>query len=296
MFVVMSVAAIAFYFVYPPNYYREFGQSLVAAKLLLLERLLLPPTATISSAAAETKPLLHMWSLSVEEQFYLLFPAFIYFGLRRGGSRLASIGITVVLVSFLLSIWGGVSAPTAGFYLLPSRIWQLGIGAILAFLVARDASRREPSATDEWIALGGLVCVALAVVRFDNDTPFPSYNAALPCLGAAGILWANRGGMTRVGRALSFRPLVFVGLVSYSLYLWHWVALVFNRALHPLTPSLRFESRGVGTGRDRLRPVVSLRRAPRPTKSRPLHQPEALRGRALGQRRPHRDRGRDRPQ
>lgn len=237
LFVVMSVAAIAFYFVYPPNYYREFGQSLVAQSFFF-SNVFFFLDSDYFAAAAETKPLLHTWSLSVEEQFYLLFPAFIYFGLRRGRSWLARVGIPVVLVSFLLSIGGGYFAPTAGFYLLPTRIWQLGIGAILAFLVARNQSRREPSATDEWIALGGLVCIALAVVRFDNDTPFPSYTAALPCLGAAGIIWANRWGMTRVGTALSFQPLVFIGLVSYSLYLWHWVALVFNRALHPLPPSL----------------------------------------------------------
>jgi len=175
---------------------------------------------------AEEKPLLHLWSIAVEEQFYLFFPLILVLAARLRRTRVV-VGAIFVL-SFAFATWSVTHAPSAAFYLLPSRSWELMLGALLALKVFPGSKSRW---TRESLAAGGAALIAAAIFLYTRDTPFPGPAALLPCLGAGFIIYAADCGETRVGGALAFAPLVFVGRISYSLYLWHWPLYVFARYL-----------------------------------------------------------------
>jgi peptidoglycan/LPS O-acetylase OafA/YrhL len=175
---------------------------------------------------ADELPLLHTWSLAVEEQFYLLFPVSLFL-ISRYALRLRWIAVAAaVVVSLLISIWAIDGHETSGFYLLPSRAWELGVGALVALWALRYEA--GPSrALAEAASVLGLLLIGVAVFGFSRTTPFPGYAAALPVVGTALLIWSNTHAQTGVAKVLSLRPCVAVGLISYSLYLWHYPLLVF---------------------------------------------------------------------
>lgn len=167
--------------------------------------------------------LIHFWSLAVEEQFYLLFPLLLMFLARR---RHGSIPRTIALLaagSFVLSVAGSYTYTSATFYLLPTRAWELLMGAFLAATTLRQPAARWVSETAGWLGVSLIVC---SVFFYDLNTRFPGLAAIPPCLGAALIIFASETKPALVGRLLALKPVVFVGLISYSLYLWHWPLLV----------------------------------------------------------------------
>ena len=176
--------------------------------------------------AAAGKPLLHLWSIAVEEQFYLLFPL-VLLAFRRTSWLLGAVG-AIFAASFALGIWGVAHAPSATFYLLPARAWELMLGALLALGAIPALANR---AIAEALVVLGILLIGFAVVAFNPEMPFPGPAALIPCAGAALIIYATSFGETWTGKALSLRPVVFVGLISYSLYLWHWPVLVLTRYL-----------------------------------------------------------------
>ncbi len=200
---------------------------------------------------AEEKPLLHTWSLAVEEQFYLVVPFLLWgvFRLPRFRSRAGILALitTGLLLSFLMSVYTVSRQPRAAFYLLPTRAWELLFGSLIAFLptVSLLVSRRS---LREFIALAGLALVLTPVFFYSTQTPFPGLAALPVCLGTALLIWANGLGQTSISRALSTRPIVFLGLISYSLYLWHWPLFAFSKyaAIAPLSPGYRFGMLGLG--------------------------------------------------
>jgi len=176
--------------------------------------------------ATDYLPLLHTWSLAVEEQFYIGFPLLLMVLVRLG--RRATLGVTLALVggSLALAIWATPQMPSASFYLLPTRIWELGIGSLLALGLAPG---NVPRWARETVAAIGLAAIVLAATLYDASTSFPGLGALPPVLGAAALIWAGGQGRTLTGRLLSWRPVVFIGLLSYSLYLWHWPIMAFAR-------------------------------------------------------------------
>jgi hypothetical protein len=187
--------------------------------------------------ASTQKPLLHLWSIAVEEQFYVLFPPLLLFIGTRPERKLITVVAVLLLASLVFSIWAVAQAPVAAFYLLPSRMWELMLGALLA-LVPTPAPGRK--IVRESLALAGLALIALAAAFYQPWQPFPGVAALLPCLGAALVIRTGQE-RTVVRRLLEAKPIVFIGLISYSLYLWHWPVLVFarNAAGHELN---RFET------------------------------------------------------
>jgi peptidoglycan/LPS O-acetylase OafA/YrhL len=178
---------------------------------------------------SETNPLLHTWSLSVEEQFYVLFPL-VVFAIRQFSHRARVSAITIIaLGSFLYAAYMVYANASAAFYLVQFRAWELAVGSLLAINALPKISHR-------WIAevVGtlGMAMVCGSFVFLSRTLPFPGVAALAPCLGAAAIIYSGASHLTFVGRLLSLRPLQFVGLISYSLYLIHWPAIVFFRLFH----------------------------------------------------------------
>ena len=185
--------------------------------------------------ASEEKPLLHTWSLAVEEQYYLLFPLLVVVAWRLGPRRLAYLVLAMAVASLALSEIGARRFPVANFFLAPSRVWELFAGALCAFhLAGPDARPRSSTA----LSLAGLIMIAVAVHAYSASTLFPSTMALLPVLGTALVILFSAG--TPVGSLLSTPPLVWVGLLSYSAYLWHQPLFAFVRihgGANPSTPA-----------------------------------------------------------
>lgn len=182
---------------------------------------------------AEEKPLLHVWSLSVEEQFYLVFPLamILLWRLPARWPRLRSgpwlgpalvLGIAAV-ASFALAVWAVEAKPRAAYYLLPFRAWELLAGALAAV-----ALQNGPLRPNRWIAGLGLGLIGVAVVGLDEQSGVPGVAALLPVAGTVAVLMHARA-ECGVGRVLAWRPFVWMGLISYSLYLWHQPVLAFAR-------------------------------------------------------------------
>ena len=193
-----------------------------AASALSLANMRFIGSVDYFAATTSPSPFLHFWSLSVEEQFYLVWPALIVLLTWRGGSsrRLIAALLIGVVASFALSIWLTDTSPARAFYLLPTRVWQLGVGGLLALVGVMGTSRGAGA-----LAWAGLAAVAVAGVALTAEMPYPGLAALLPTAGAVALLY---GGAAPSGpvRLLAAAPLRFLGKISYSLYLWHWPLLV----------------------------------------------------------------------
>ena len=188
------------------------------------------------SGPADEMPLLHTWSLAVEEQFYVLMPLFLltYWKLSKGISRrllIAALSL-LLLVSLLCSVYAVNQSPTAAFYLLPSRAWEMLLGSLVALL----PGLRIGIKLRELVSWGGILMILGAYLFFQKTTTFPGVAALLPCLGTAFFIkstqtQSDNEPICSVAKFLSCKPLVFIGLVSYSLYLWHWPVFAFAQNL-----------------------------------------------------------------
>jgi peptidoglycan/LPS O-acetylase OafA/YrhL len=193
------------------------------------------------STSAEFRPLLHTWSLAVEEQFYFVFPAILITALRFAK---ASTGLILLVLgggSFALSIWASVYKPAFAFFLLPTRVWEFALGAIVALVVL---SKHYPTLKAkrfvcEVASVIGLAALLYSALFFKKTYFYPGYWAVLPVLGTALLLIFSTQ-QTLVGKVLSTRPLVIIGLISYSAYLWHQPLFAFFRLreLEPLSLGL----------------------------------------------------------
>jgi peptidoglycan/LPS O-acetylase OafA/YrhL len=176
--------------------------------------------------AAISKPLIHTWSLAVEEQFYLIWPVFLVVGNRFCRRHLLSITALVSVLSLAASAVGAREFPNATFYLPLTRFWELSAGGLLALGIVPGALR---PVIRNVLAAAGLALIVLSVLLIDPKMPFPGFLALPPCMGAFLVLLAGRDGDTAIGRFLSLRPIAFIGTISYSLYLWSWPITVFQR-------------------------------------------------------------------
>jgi hypothetical protein len=173
------------------------------------------------------KPLLHTWSLAVEEQYYLLFPILLL-AIWSWGRRWILVTLTMVaVISLAAAQWTSTEDPSFAFFLLPTRAWELLIGALIALYCDRNRVHTNPW-TSQALSAAGLLLILYAVFVYDKDTPFPSLYALLPTIGVGLIiLFGNPSTVT--GRILGNKWLVGIGLISYSAYLWHQPIFVFAR-------------------------------------------------------------------
>ena len=221
---VLAATSVMSFFFLMPSELKDYSRSLLATLASISNFFFWSQTGYFKPQAL-TMPLLHTWSLAVEEQFYIIFPAFL--GLLHRYARRWVLHILLILgaASFLLSARQAFVDPSTAFYWPSSRAWELMCGSVLVF-------GGLPGMKNSWLrnltAATGLGLILFAASTYSESTPFPGVAALAPCLGSVFIIGAGSAGKTIVGRVLSFQPLVFIGLISYSLYLWHWPVIVFQ--------------------------------------------------------------------
>jgi len=228
---VMIVACIPFAWVWMlPDQFEGFFRSIIATNLFVSNFYFWSESGYFATAS-ETKPLLHTWSLSVEEQFYIVFPIFLFVLSRLKNSQIFLVFFAIFLLSFLCSLWAAVHFPSLNFYSTPTRVWELLAGSLCA-LVTKNFSK----VTNDAGSILGMVLILFSIFVFSENTPFPSEYTLLPVLGTvAVILFAKTG--TIVHGFLSLKLFGGIGLISYSLYLWHQPIFAFVRIRSIYEPS-----------------------------------------------------------
>jgi peptidoglycan/LPS O-acetylase OafA/YrhL len=227
LFLVMLVC-IPFAWLYLPSWeYKDFSQSLVAVSVFA-SNIFFWLESGYFDTAAELKPLLHSWSLAVEEQYYVLFPLFLMLFWKLGKrSILVMLGL-VFVASLAVAQWAAYAKPAAAFYLLPTRGWELLIGAFAAFHLSQANRKEFGKGLSEVAGWLGVALIMYAVFAYSKATPFLRLYALVPTLGTfLVILFATQ--KTTVGKFVGNKVFVGVGLISYSAYLWHQPLFAFAR-------------------------------------------------------------------
>jgi peptidoglycan/LPS O-acetylase OafA/YrhL len=226
LYVMLAVVLAGGSILLPPRALRELGHTAVTTVFFVSNFEFLKLSGYFAGDS-QLKPLLHTWSLAVEEQFYIFFPPFLALLWRRWRKHFRLIILMVAVISLAVSAWAVRPHPSAAFYLAPSRVFELLIGV----LVARVALPAHVSQTQRnVISLAGLGMLLASAAGFDDSTPFPGLAALVPCCGTTLMILAGTGKESLGGRIIGASVIVtFLGDISYSLYLWHWPFLVFGR-------------------------------------------------------------------
>jgi peptidoglycan/LPS O-acetylase OafA/YrhL len=215
LLLVLSVTYLISSLINLPLNHKEVGQYVVASIFGISNILLFLKGRDYFGLEQGSNPLFITWSLGVEEQFYFIFPLFLFVIWRFGENKIFWLLVSLVGLSLALSEFGWRTNQAANFFLAPTRAWELLSGCLAAFMAEKKGLGKS-----EILSLAGLFAIIFPVFTYDSSTPFPSFYAVVPVLGTAlVILFGDRN--TFVGRLLGFKVFVGVGLVSYSTYLWH---------------------------------------------------------------------------
>lgn len=228
---ILGLTAFFSWLLLPATVRTDLGKDVIAASLYVSNYLFAFWQNDYQNLNATPSPVIHYWSLAVEEQFYIFWPIIVYSLWKIGSRRVVGIGISAItVVSFLFSLYLTAANPIWSFYSLPTRAWELGIGALLLFVPNNFFSRR--SANSSLFVWAGAFLLVLSVFAFSERTAFPGYNALLPTVGTAVLIAAIAVWPPILNDLSRLRIVQWLGEISYPFYLWHWPLLVL--------PSTRF--------------------------------------------------------
>lgn len=215
----------------PVSDWSDIASELLASAFYVQNLLLVGKQVDYLAFDAAPSPLLHFWSLSIEEQFYIFWPLIMVgmaalaarkgWALRR--TLLFSL-LTICVLSLAHAVHISFANPAPGYFLTTTRVWELGLGGLLAIIASATYLPQRPRVVLAWLGLGAILVSALF---YSHRLPFPGYEALLPTLGTAVILYAALDGSNVMGRWLASAPMQYIGDISYSLYLWHWPIIIF---------------------------------------------------------------------
>lgn len=218
--------------IFLPDSFEDYGASLLTSTLFISNILFWIESGYFDSAS-EMKPLLHTWSLSVEEQFYIFFPPLLMWIATKGKAKFLPVVLTLALISFAIGLWQINTDQEAAFYLIHTRFWELALGGLLALGLLPASKSSLINQTCSFVGFG---LIGIAIFALSDETRFPGAYALLPCVGTALMIYA--GGNTFLNKAISCPPMRWTGLISYSLYLWHWPIFVYFNYLMLRDPSI----------------------------------------------------------
>jgi len=218
---VLLFVAVMAYFTSPPQELASIAKSILAA-LTFTSNVFFWLESDYFAASAFTLPLLHTWSLGIEEQFYIFFPLLLIITYKLKIHKLAI--TAAAITSFLIALYFIKSSPPATFYLLPSRAWELLLGSLLALNLL---PRINSTAASNIISTAGIIAITASVLMLSKSSVFPGINALPPTIGAMLIIHATSHPQNLIKKILSLKPFTLIGKASYSVYMWHWPIIVF---------------------------------------------------------------------
>ena len=241
LFFILLVCTIPAYFMFSEDF-EAYARTLLHTILSTNNFHLWVNNRQYFSENSELIPLLHTWSLSVEEQFYFIWPSLLLLLYKVESARIKATLIAVFLiVGFIVSIYLTKTDPNTAYFLLPGRIFELGIGAGLALFWHQLPITRKR--TNNLFSIIGLLLILIPAILLEKASEFPGLNALWPCLGAAFLIFSNKENNEEIGvinQVLKNKFIVSIGLISYSLYLWHWPIFAFTKYFgQSLTGSVR---------------------------------------------------------
>lgn len=231
LFAVYAGVLVLGFFLRFPEELQNIGETTFAS-ILFSSNIIFYLSSGYFDGGLSTNPLLHTWSLSVEEQFYIIIPVVLFFIRPLGPRKCSYILLSIAIISFIFATLNISRDPNGVFYLVHYRAWELLAGGLLAIFQippVRNQVARES------ISLAGVAAIVLSTKFLTEATPFPGMSAAPAVFGTVAIIYAGTDGRTIVSRLLAWHPIRFLGLISYSLYLWHWPLIVFYSDYFELT-------------------------------------------------------------
>ena len=228
-FVILAFLPFSWFYLIPPAF-EDFSRSILYAVGFGSNFYFHYSGLEYRGIEAMYKPFLHTWSLSVEEQYYIIFPIFLYFTFKYFNKNLFQILTLVFVASFLFAEWGSKNYISATFYFIHSRMWELLAGSMLAYLEIKKGSRSENKILNELLPILGMLFIAFYIVSYDDQNVAPSLRTLIPIIGTSLFIWFSKK-ETLLGKVMSLKLLVGIGLISYSLYLWHYPIFSFSRII-----------------------------------------------------------------
>ena len=226
-FIILVFLPFSWFYLIPPAF-EDFSRSILYAVGFGSNFFFHYSGLEYAGVAGMYKPFLHTWSLSVEEQYYIIFPIFLYFTFKYFNKYLFQILSLVLVISFLFAEWGSKNYISATFYFIHSRMWELLAGSMLAYLEIKRGSRSENRLLNELLPILGILFIVFFIIFNNDKINHPSFKTFFPVIGTCLFIWFSKK-ETLLGKVMSLKLLVGIGLISYSLYLWHYPIFSFLR-------------------------------------------------------------------